>query len=402
MKVLHALNYHRAAWGSDIAWADTIRLSQQEGIEVGVFSRDSKSLPPGWRGKAQAFIGGLYAREAIRDFAETLARFRPDVVHTHELYPLISPWVLRQCTEAGIPVVHMCYDYRLTCPIATHFVHGRLCERCRGGNEYWAVLNNCRDHLAESLGYALRNAVARRFHLFSEHVAQFIVLTEYGREWLMREVGVPAERITVQPCAIKVAETAADPGAGQYIAYAGRFYIEKGVEFLIEAARRTGLPVRLAGNAASHPAIEPGDPVECVLTNSREELANFYRGARMLVVPSIWRETFGVVAAEAMSHGIPVVAARIGALSHTVTDGVTGLLFEPGNVGELATQMQRLWGDPELCRRLGAAGRQRVATEFDERSHMRCLMEAYERAQSLRPAGHKDIQSAGGNRLGAA
>jgi glycosyltransferase involved in cell wall biosynthesis len=383
MKVLHAFNSHRGAWGSDNAWADTIRLSRESGLEVSIFSRDSKTLPPGLRGKVQAVVGGIYARDAIRDFSAALAEIRPDIVHTHELYPLISPWILRRCGEAGVPVVHTCYDYRLTCPIATHFVHGQVCERCRGGREYWAVLNNCRDHLAESVAYGLRSAVARGFSLFCDHVAQFIVLTEHGRQWLMREVGIAPERITVQPCAIRLPESAADPGDGRYIAYAGRFYAEKGVELLIEAARRTGLPVKLAGNAPSHPAIRPGDPVECVLTNSRQELEDFYRGARMLVVPSLWWETFGIVAAEAMSHGIPVLAARIGALEHTVSDGVTGLLFEPGNIDELAAGMRTLWDDPALCRRLGAAGRRRVESEFDAASHTRHLREAYERARVL-------------------
>jgi glycosyltransferase involved in cell wall biosynthesis len=386
MKVLHAFNSHRTSWGSDNAWAETIRLSQESGLEIGIFSRDSKNLPAGWRGKTQAFLSGIYGRGAVQDFAGALDRFRPDVVHTHELYPLISPWILRQCRAVRVPVVQTCYDYRLTCPIATHFVHGHVCERCRGGKEYWAVLNNCRGNLGESVGYALRNGVARGFHLFRDCVAQFIAPTEHTRQWLMREVGIDADRITIQPCAIALPATPSDPGEGRYIAFAGRFSVEKGSEYLIEAARRTGLPVRLAGNAASHPAIRRGDPVECVLTHSREDLMNFYRGARLLVVPSIWHETFGIVAAEAMSHGVPVLAARIGALQYTVSDGLTGLLFEPGDVADLAGKMQRLWDDVELCRKLGAAGRRRVATEFSEQSHVRCLAESYERALARRSA----------------
>lgn len=380
MKILHVFNYHRSSWGSDKAWAKTIRLSEEAGLEIGMFSRDSRELPPNWRGKAQAFVSGVYAPGAIRDFGRVLAEFRPDAVHTHELYPLISPWILRQCTAAGVPVVHMCYDYRFSCPIATHFVHGRMCHRCAGGREYWAVLNNCRGRLAESLAYGLRNAVARRFRLFRDHVAQFIVPSESSRRWLMHEIGIAAGRITIQAPAIPLPETGVDPAAGRYIAFAGRFTVEKGSQYLIEAARRTGLPVRLAGNSDSHPGVRPGDPVACVPTATPAALAEFYRGARMVVVPSIWEETFGVVAAEAMSHGVPVVAARIGALQDTVTDGATGLLFEPRNVDDLARAMRRLWDDPALCRRLGAAARRRVATEFDAASHVRQLLLAYERA----------------------
>ncbi len=380
MKVLHAVNYHRFTWGTDRAWDKTIQMSRDDGIDVAVFARDSRALPPGLRGKIRASVSGVYAPEAVRAFRSALETIRPDVVHTHELYPLISPWVIKTCAARGVPVVQICYDYRLTCPIATHFVHGQICRKCVGGHEYQAVLNNCRDNLAESAAYGLRNAVARRFGLYTDYVSQFIVLSDYGRNWLMREVGIKPERITVQPCVVPMPPPNPEPGRADYIAFAGRFVIEKGSHLLIEAARRTGLPVRLAGNAPSHPDIRPGDNIVCVPTNSPADLAEFYRHARFLVVPSLYEETFSVVSAEAMSHGVPVLAARIGAIPDTVLDGVTGAFFTPGDVDDLAREMRRLWDDPALCRRLGEAGRHRVATEFDEASHLRQLRLAYDRA----------------------
>ena len=387
MRVLHVANYHRLTWGSDKAWEKTIRRSQDAGIETALFSRDSRALSPGLTGKMRAFVGGLYPREAVAAFSQALAEFGPDVVQTHELYPLISPWILKRCTQAGIPVVHTVYDYRLTCPIATHFTRGAVCVECEGGREWRAVVRNCRSNLPESAAYALRNAVARKFRLFHDHVAQFLVLTEYGRRWLIDEVGIPDERITIQPCLIPAPATGVDPAENGYIAYAGRFAWEKGVHVAIAAVREARLPLRLAGNAATHPDIRPGDDIACVPTETPADLARFYRGARLLVVPSIWRETFSVVAAEAMSHGVPVIAARIGALPGTVLDDTTGLLVPPGDVAALATAMRRLWDDPALCRRLGAAGRQRVARDFDTATHIGQLKEAYRKAIASRPAG---------------
>jgi len=243
-------------------------------------------------------------------------------------------------------------------------------------------LNNCRDNLAESAAYAIRNAVARRFDLYRRHVTEFIVLTDFSRQWLIRDLGIDAGRITVNHCAIEIPSSPADAGAGEYIAYAGRFVAEKGVEVLIEAARRTGLPVRLAGYDATHPAVRPGDTVTCVLTKSREELAQFYRGARMLVVPSVWYETFCIVAAEAMSHGIPVLASRLGALRDVVVDGVTGELYEPGSADDLAARMTGLWNAPDRARLLGLAGHARARAEFGPAAHMRRLTSAYERAMA--------------------
>jgi glycosyltransferase involved in cell wall biosynthesis len=384
MRVLHILNNHRHGGGSDNSWAETIRLSRESGIDIEVFSRTSKDLSPAFRDKARAALSGVYAPITIRAAADAVARFRPDLVHTHELYPLISPWVIRRVARMGVPVVHTTDDYRLTCPVATHFQHGTICHRCTGGREYWAALNNCRDNRAESVAYAVRNAVARRFDLYRGYVSEFITQTEFGRQWLIRDVNVDPGRITVNACAVEVSPTPADPGQGDYIGYAGRFVPEKGVEMLVEAARRAGLPLRLAGNAETHPAIRPGDPVECVLTPTRESLMQFYRGARFLVAPSLWYETFGLVAAEAMAQGIPVLVSRIGALQNVVVDGVTGLLFEPGSVDDLVTKMSRLWNAPELCRQFGAAAYMHARNEFNGEAHMRHLMAAYERALSTR------------------
>lgn len=382
MRVLHVCNYHRTTWGSDRAWSSTIAVSRAAGMDVHVFSRDSASLPGGTRGRVRAALDAVRPGEAVRSFAATLEALRPDIVHTHELYPLISPWILPLCTRARVPVVHTCYDFRLTCPIATHFVHGAICRRCARGAEHWAVLRNCRGNLAESAAYALRNWVARTRRLFLDHVSQFIVLTPYSAGWLAREVGVEPHRVTVQPCLVELPEDAgpAARDGGDYVGFAGRFTLEKGSHLLVEAVRRTGLPTRLAGNQPTHPAVRSDDPVTCVLTPNPGDLARFYAGARIVVVPSLWDETFGLVAAEAMAHGKPVVAARIGALADTVVDGETGLLFKPGDVDDLARQLRRLWDDPALCRQLGNAGRHRVRTAFDAGSHLACLQEAYDAA----------------------
>lgn len=378
MKVLHAYNRHRGGGGADDACEATLRISSDKGIEVGVFARSSRDLPPGLRGRVRAFFGGLYARTAVREFTRCLDEFRPDVVHAHELFPLISPWILPRCTAVGVPVVMTCYDYRLTCPVATHFRRGALCHRCLGGREHWAVLRNCRDSVPESLAYALRNAVARRFRLFSEHVNRFIALSEFSRRWLVEKARIAEHRIAVNPCSIRIPSTGVgDPAQGGYVGFAGRFVPEKGVEILLDAARRADLPVSLAGDAPTHPAARRDDRVSFVMTESPDDLAAFYRGARMIATPSIWYETFGLVAAESMSHGVPVVASRIGALQETVEDGVTGLLFEPGNPEDLAAQLRRLWEDDNLCRRLGRTARERISERCSAEAHFSGLAAVY-------------------------
>jgi glycosyltransferase involved in cell wall biosynthesis len=387
MRVLHAYNTHRGFGGSDRNTEATIDLLRERGVQVEEFKRDSRDLPQNLAGRIQAFAGGLYAAGAVRDFEAVLRERPPDVVHVHELYPLISPWILPACTRAGIPVIMSCSDFRLSCPIATHYTRGEACYRCVGGREYWCVLRNCRANLPESAAYALRNASARRFGLFDRNVSRFVTASEYHRDVLSEKAGIDRELIAVNYCAIALPEKPVDdPSRGAYVGFAGRFADEKGVEVMVEACRRAGLPMSFAGSAPEHPAVRPGDDATFVMTKSPAELADFYRGARVLVVPSLWAETFGIVAAEAMSHGIPVVASRIGALQGTVRDGETGFLAETGDAADFAEKIARIWNDPELARRLGANARRVVETQFSRQAHFDRLVPIYAEAIAQRKA----------------
>ena len=120
------------------------------------------------------------------------------------------------------------------------------------------------------------------------------------------------------------------------------------------------MPFQLAGDAPALDLVEDIANVKVVVIGTKKELNHFYRKARMLVVPSTWFETFPLVIGEAMSQGIPVIASRIGGLPEIVDDGVTGLIFEPGNAKDLASKIKMLWDDPDLCQRMGNASYDKI------------------------------------------
>ena len=154
---------------------------------------------------------------------------------------------------------------------------------------------------------------------------------------------------------------------------------EKGIDTLLSAAGIAGLPVKLSRNEHHFCTVDLPPGTDVVVTRGRDDLAEFYRGARILAVPSRWFETFGIVGAEAMSHGIPVVASRLGALSDLVADGTDGLLFTPGDAADLAAKLRMLWDDPALCRRLGLAGR-RKSSVWTTDAYFESLLGVYRQA----------------------
>lgn len=378
LKVLHAYNQHRGGGGADNAARATIEISREHNLDVEVFTRSSAQLPRNLMGRFLAGTSVIYAPDSVREFTRLLDSFKPDIVHAHEVFPLVSPWILPLCTRRNIPVVMICVDYRMTCPIVTHLYKDEICTRCTGGREHWAVLKNCRENLTESLTVAFYNTLVRRLRLFRNHINRFIAPSDFTRQWLIEHARIEPSRITTISPAVEIPTTAADPGIGEYVAYAGRFTPEKGLDTLLEAERLSRFPLRLSRHEQNPMTVAVPSGVEVVVTREREDLNRFYRGSRMLVFPSIWFETFGLVAAEAMSHGIPVIASRMGAMSSLINDGVDGLLFEPHDARDLSEKVMRLWNDKELCRRLGQAAREKALALWSPEQHFLRLNSLYE------------------------
>jgi glycosyltransferase involved in cell wall biosynthesis len=385
MKVLQVHNHHQSRGGEEIMFETISRTLTEKGHDVFVFERDNRDVQGLW-GKICAFRDGNYSSSAKKTILSILESEHPDIVHVHNVYTLISPSVLVACGHFDVPVVIRCADFRfISCPIGNHLRNGSICEQCIGGREFCCVLRNCKGNICESVAYAMRTAVARKLRLFKDNVTLFAPPSKFVRQRLI-EAEFPQERIIVIPNMVSIPDAVEENSCGKYVAYAGRISPEKGIETLLAAAGQTGLPVRIAGDNSKIP-----ESVKTIPSNTqfmgfldRDQLAGFYRNAQFSVVPSICFETFGLVAAEAMSHGLPVIASKIGALPEIVEDGVTGFLFDPGNSEELAGMMRLLWESPDLCRKMGEAARDKVIREYGEDLYYKRLMETYHRAIELK------------------
>jgi glycosyltransferase involved in cell wall biosynthesis len=330
----------------------------------------------------KAFCYGIYSPPMRHAMANVISRERPDVVHIHNLYPFFSPSVLSACQQAGVPTVLHYHSHFLTCPTTSHFCHGEICERCTGGREYWCILRNCRNSIFESTGYALRSAVARKFKLFAHNVTLFITAADFTKKRLV-EAGVAKNRIVVVPLASTLPPDVTDPSVGKYVIYAGRLGPEKGVDTLLAAARLLPkVQFLIAGDGPIRKELEFAAPENVTFAGwlDRAQLSACYKNARLAVVPSRCMESFGLVVIDAMSNGLPVVASRIGGPSEIVEEKLTGFLFDPGNSVHLAKKIDNLWTDPDLCRRMGQAGREKTIREYSEDVYYNRLMAVYKKA----------------------
>jgi glycosyltransferase involved in cell wall biosynthesis len=385
MKILVTYNrYRHRVHGEEAVINDTERSLRAAGVEVLNFTRSAEGLPGSPMAQVTAGFAGIYNPRARKQFSEMLRRERPDVVHAHNLYPLISPSVLLAARDFGVPVVMTVHHYGLTCPVLTHFREGAACDSCVGSGEWQCVRNNCRDSLIQSVAYAIRSGIARRKRWFIDNVSVFVALSNFAKHQLQQS-GFAPERIVVRPNCVRLSEEAsAIDEAGAYIAYVGRLTYEKGVDLLCAAAVATRLPVRIAGDVTKWPdlAARYSDNVTFCGVLRGEQLQKFYREARFIVVPSRWWEVCPIVVLEAMNYGCPVLASDSGGLPEMLDLGRAGLLFTSGSEQDLARAMNLLWHDMPLRARLSLAARQRVAAEYDEKNYLQDILGIYRRAMA--------------------
>ncbi len=384
MKVLLVHNSYGKFSGEESVVDTQAKLLENNGHKVLRFERSSAELRS-LSSKYKAFFTGIHNPAAARQIRIILNAFSPDVVHIHNLFPLISPAILPECRKAGIPVVMTVHNYRLICPNGLHMTRGQICNKCCGGKEWWCVLRNCESSFFKSFGYALRNYFARKRRLFYDNVTLYACLTEFHKKRLIYS-GFPENRISVVPNMCNIQDET-QTTEGSYVGFMGRISPEKGVDVLLQCAKLLDpIHFRIAGNYVHGYDISRDAPsnVEFCGFLEGENLNIFRRQMRIAVMPSRWYETFGLILAEAALYGKPVIAARLGAMAEIVDDGKTGLLFEPGDAEDLAHKIKILWNDPELCHQMGEAGRKKALQEYSADKYYGRLMTIYKNAIELR------------------
>lgn len=292
-------------------------------------------------------------------FLQLLDRIHPDVVHFQHLAHL-SVSLIPLTASLGYPTVLSLHDYFFPCHLIQLIdTQTRLCPGPERGERCVPCLE----------GFDTPEEIRRRF-LYMEQALRAPDLVVSPSAFLAGKMlsYFPSlqERLRVVPLGLKPVprqERERPPGAPLRILYVGILLPHKGAHVLIDAVK--GLPsdaIEVSVYGATLPFWQPyvdrlqekarDLPVRFCGVYSHEQLGSILARHDVLVMPMIWEETFSLLTREALMAGVPVIAARRGALPEVVQDGVNGLLFEAENAADLRRCLARLIAEPELVNRL--------------------------------------------------
>lgn len=293
------------------------------------------------------------------------------------------------CVDEDVPVVQTLHNYRLICAGALLLRKGKVCEQCITGSPYQAALYGCyRQSRLGSLVVAHMVATHRRQDTWSKKVTRFIALTEFAKSKIL-EAGFPENRMSVKPNFVYDPQDSIvrskwdDLNSDELFAlFVGRLSPEKGVGTLMKAwaTMEPQHNLKLAGDGILKQTIPKQPNLVGLGFQTQDDASSLMRQALFLIVPSEWFEGFPRVIAEAFSHGLPVLASRLGSMREIIEDRVTGLLFEPGNDKDLASKARWLLDHQAECRRMGANARSKYLEKYSPEVNYAQLLDIYKEA----------------------
>lgn len=366
MKILIVHNNYGKYSGEEAVVDQMAAMLREHGHQVSFFRMTSEGSRDSLGGKIKGFLSGIYSPAGVRGMREAIRREKPDIINIHNLYPFISPAALFECRKAGIPIVMTVHNFRLICPTGLFMRGGGPCELClQKGNEWSCIRYNCEHSLFKSTGYTLRNAFARWTGAYKKCVSAFACITEFQRKKLI-EAGFDTDRITVIPNSIDTPVSYQET-EGQYVAYIGRLSYEKGYDILIDIARRyPEINFHFAG--AKRDDIELLNVPSNVIFRgylNKEELGDFIRNSKFLVMPSRCYEGFPMAILEAACFGKPSIGPDHGGFTEIIGKGddAIGLLFTPGDT-DVEQKITQLYSDQQEIKLLGKRAFNKLTEEY--------------------------------------
>ncbi|CCG98817.1 glycosyl transferase group 1 [Fibrella aestuarina BUZ 2] len=363
MRILFIHNYYRLRGGEDTIFEQEFAKLRELGHDVDavIFNNDQFGKSVG--GKLIAAFQTLNNRASAERVKEAIARFKPDVIHIHNLFYTASPAVINAAKACNVPVVMTLHNYRLVCASGLLMRPGEIpCERCLTKTvPLDGIRFGCfRDSQAQSAQLTAITSLHKLAHTW-QRVDRFITLTDFARQKMLQSsLQLRPEQVVVKPNFVPDLGYTAPDQRGDFFLFVGRLSQEKGIDVLLEAAKQVALPIEIIGEGPLQAAVEAAAQQGHVYYRGslpREQVIERMRQCRAIIVPSIWYEGLPTVILEAFATGTPVICSDQGNLNQIVEDGKTGLLFQTGDPQSLSKLLTDVYQTPNTSINWGRKGR---------------------------------------------
>lgn len=330
----------------------------------------------------------IFSLEAKKNMDRLLSENVVDIAHLHLFQHQLSPSLLIPLKKRGIPVIYTVHDLKVMCPNYKMLNQNGVCEKCKDGKYYNAVINRCtKNSISGSVISMMEAYIHRGLKVYEKYIDHFITPSYFYKKKMI-EWGFQENKISFIPNFLDTTRFTPNYSHDRYMLYLGRLSEEKGVLTLIEAMKRckTEFKLKIVGTGPIRNQIDDAikssgleDSIELLGFKSGIELTQLVQNSKSVVMPSEWYENGPLALIETLAYGKPVIGSDIGGIPEHIDDGENGMLFKKGDAANLALKLDEMNELNEqdymrLCRN----ARQKAESLYDAKQHLENITRVYE------------------------
>lgn len=390
MKILAIHNFHRSgsASGDDQVYKSETLLLEQKGHTVVRYTVSNDEFDTaGILGKIAATIGMFWSAKNYKAVKEMCKREKPDIVHIHTFFPLLSPSVLYAAKNSGCKVVATLHDTRFVCPCATSLRNAQLCNECGDGQYLRMFKYGCfKGSKIQSLIVAFVFKYHRIKKSFYKNIDKYICLNE-NQIKLLTNIRFDKDKIIKKYNFVPDIESGAYESRishlpERYVVFYGRIGEEKGIRELMKIWDMiSDVPLVVMGGGPLEEEFSSWarqkKNVHFLGYTKHDECLSIVKNAEFVVFPSIWYEGCSMVEIEAQSLSKAIIATDLGFSEEAIDDGVNGYKVTLGDIKGFVNKIQYLWENADVCRQMSDNARKYYENRYLPEDNYEQLVKIY-------------------------
>ncbi|MCX5695216.1 MAG: glycosyltransferase family 4 protein [Candidatus Omnitrophica bacterium] len=380
MKILIIHNHYLEKGGEDGVVSAEAKLLEGKGHKVVLYEKSNEYIKrlPLFKKLIFILLELNFSKTVYREVKEIVKREKPDIAHIHNVFFRITPSVYFALKEENVPIVQSLHNYRFFCLRGTFFNNGAVCEKCKNKQFFNAVIRKCwRNSFFPPLFLA---NLLYKGKSFLKNIDSYIVTSKFSRDKFI-ELGLEEERMF-----LKVNFLTSEPEGNiqdcNYALFLGRLVDYKGIETLMKAFEiGPSFNLKIIGDGPLKREVQSfassRNNVEWLGRIKKDSVLEVIKNSSFVIFPSECYENMPLVLMESFSFSKPVLASRLGAIKEFVIDGVNGILFEPGNVRDLAAKISYLFSHNKERTEMGKNANKIYREQFNKEKNYKDLMSIY-------------------------
>ncbi len=396
MRILLVNKFHYLNGGSEKYYFELGKLLKKHGNEVAYFSmKDDRNIKTGDKeyfvekidlntGSKLKALDVIYSKENYKKMQEAIDDFKPDVVHLNNFQRQLSESIVECCKDNNIPMVFTAHDMQAICPASSMLCKGKICEECIEKGYRYCIKKSCiKNSKLKSILGVIESNYYRKKKVY-EKIDYIITPSEFMKKQLIKGKLKYNKIQTIHNFIIQKEKTEKNEDEG-YAFFFGRLSEEKGILNLIKAIKNIeNARLLVAGDGPEKKYISEyinenklQDKIQLLGYLNQEQIRNYIKKAKFVVVPSIWYENCPYSILETMEIGKPIIGSKIGGIPELIENNKNGFLYKYDDIKELEKNMKKLFDNKQLVDMQSKKSRELFEQNYIEEIYYNKIIKIY-------------------------